>query len=95
MMMAGIDGIQNKIHPGQPMDKDLYDLPPEELVDVPTVSDSLEQAIENLRNDHEFLIQGDVFSKDFINSYIALRESDIAQVRSLVHPFEFELYYSN
>lgn len=95
MMMAGLDGIQKKIHPGQPMDKDLYDLPPEELVDVPTVSNSLEQAVDSLRKDHEFLLQGDVFSRDFINSYIALREADIAQVRSLVHPYEFELYYSN
>ena len=95
MMMAGIDGIQKKIHPGQPIDKDLYELPPEELIDIPTVSSSLEQAVESLRRDHEFLLQGDVFSKDFINSYLALREMDIAQVRSLVHPFEFELYYSN
>lgn len=94
MMMAGLDGIQNKIHPGDPIDKDLYDLPPEELVDVPTVSASLEQAVAHLRHDHEFLLQGDVFSKNFINSYIALREADIAIVRSLVHPFEFELYYS-
>lgn len=95
MMMAGLDGIQRKIHPGQPIDKDLYDLPPEELIDVPTVASSLEQAVEHLYNDHEFLLQGDVFSKDFIKSYITLRENDIAQVRSLVHPIEFELYYSN
>ncbi|MDI9819501.1 MULTISPECIES: glutamate--ammonia ligase [unclassified Legionella] len=94
MMMAGLDGIQKKIHPGEPMDKDLYDLPPEELVDVPTVCSSLEQAVHHLQDDHEFLIQGDVFSKDFIKSYIELREAEIAQVRSLVHPFEFELYYS-
>ena len=95
MMMAGLDGIQKKIHPGQPIDKDLYDLPPEELLDVPTVANSLEQAVECLQKDHEFLLQGDVFSRDFIKSYIALREADIAQVRSLVHPYEFELYYSN
>lgn len=94
MVMAGIDGIQKKIHPGQPMDKDLYDLPPEELVDIPTVCGSLEQAVDYLRQDHEFLLQGDVFSRDFINSYIQLREAEISQVRSLVHPFEFELYYS-
>lgn len=94
MVMAGIDGIQKKIHPGQPMDKDLYDLPPEELVDIPTVCGSLEQAVDNLRQNHEFLLQGDVFSRDFINSYIQLREAEISQVRSLVHPFEFELYYS-
>ena len=94
-MMAGLDGVQKKIHPGQPIDKDLYDLPPEELIDVPTVSNSLEHAVESLHKDHEFLLQGDVFSKSFINSYIALREKDIAQMRSLVHPMEFELYYSN
>lgn len=95
MMMAGLDGIQKKIHPGDPIDKDLYDLPPEELMDVPTVASSLEDAVECLRKDHEFLLQGDVFTKDTINSYISLREMDIEQVRSLVHPFEFELYYSN
>lgn len=94
MMMAGLDGIQKKIHPGQPIDKDLYDLPPEELVDVPTVCGSLEQAVQHLLDDHDFLLQGDVFSRDFIKSYISLREAEIAQVRSLVHPIEFELYYS-
>lgn len=95
MMMAGLDGIQKKIHPGQPIDKDLYDLPPEELVDVATVADSLEQAVESLEQDHEFLLQGDVFSKGFINSCITLRKADIARVRSLVHPVEFEMYYSD
>ena len=95
MMMAGLDGIQKKIHPGDAMDKDLYDLPPEELLDVPTVSNSLEDAVENLKQNHEFLLQGDVFTKDFINSYINLLEQDIFQIRSLVHPYEFELYYSN
>ncbi|KTD19445.1 type I glutamate--ammonia ligase [Legionella israelensis] len=94
MMMAGLDGIQNKIHPGDSMDKDLYDLPPEALVDVPTVSASLEQAIEALKNDHEFLMYGDVFTKDYLNSYIELKETEITQIRSLTHPFEFELYYS-
>ena len=95
MMMAGLDGIQNKIHPGEPIDKDLYDLPPEELIDVPSVADSLEQAVISLHNDHEFLLQGDVFNLEFIKSYIKLRELDITQVRSLVHPIEFELYYSS
>lgn len=95
MMMAGIDGIKHKIHPGQSMDKDLYELPPEELLDVPTVASSLEQAIEHLQRDHEFLLQGNVFSHDFIQSYIQLRQMDIEKVRSLVHPIEFELYYSN
>lgn len=95
MMMAGLDGIQNKIFPGQPIDKDLYDLPPEELMDVPTVASSLDQAVDSLRNDHDFLLQGDVFSRDFINSYIGLREQDIARMSCLVHPFEFEMYYSS
>lgn len=94
MMMAGLDGIQKKIHPGQPMDKDLYDLPPEELVDVPTVCNSLEQAMQHLKENHEFLLQGDVFSKDFLQSYIELKEEEIQMLRTLPHPFEFELYYS-
>ncbi|MGC1181404.1 type I glutamate--ammonia ligase [Legionella sp.] len=94
MMMAGLDGIQKKIHPGQAMDKDLYDLPPEELVDVPTVCVSLEQSIENLRANHEFLLQGDVFTNDFINNYINMKEEEITKIRSLTHPYEFELYYS-
>ncbi|KTC78256.1 type I glutamate--ammonia ligase [Legionella brunensis] len=94
MMMAGLDGIQKKIHPGQPMDKDLYDLPPEELIDVPTVCSSLEQAVYHLQQDQEFLLQGDVFSKDFLKSYIELREAEISLIRSMVHPLEFELYYS-
>lgn len=94
MVMAGLDGIQKKMHPGQAMDKDLYDLPPEELVDIPTVCSSLEQAVEHLQQNHAFLLQGDVFSKDFIDSYISLRQAEIDQVRCLVHPMEFELYYS-
>ncbi|KTD73104.1 type I glutamate--ammonia ligase [Legionella tucsonensis] len=94
MMMAGLDGIQKKIHPGQAMDKDLYDLPPEELVDVPTVCASLEQAMENLKVDHDFLLQGDVFTQDFINNYISMKEEEISKIRSLTHPYEFELYYS-
>lgn len=94
MLMAGLDGIINKIHPGESMDKDLYDLPPEALVGVPTVAPSLEGAIEALRADHEFLLQGDVFTSEYINSYIELKEAEISQIRSLTHPFEFELYYS-
>ena len=95
MMMAGLDGIQNKIHPGQPIDKDLYDLPPEELVDVATVAESLTQAVESLERDHEFLLQGDVFSKGFIDSCISLRREEIERVSCLVHPVEFEMYYSD
>ena len=95
MLMAGLDGILNKIHPGEAIDKDLYDLPPEELVDVPRIAVSLEDAVDSLKRDHEFLLQGDVFSTTFLESYISLRESDIDRIRGLVHPFEFELYYSN
>ncbi|MFI4919550.1 MAG: type I glutamate--ammonia ligase [Legionellales bacterium] len=94
MLMAGLDGIQKKIHPGQAIDKDLYDLPPEELMDVPTVCSSLEQAMDHLKADHEFLVQGDVFSRDFINNYISMKEEEINKIRSLTHPYEFELYYS-
>ncbi len=94
MMLAGIDGIKNKIHPGDPMEKDLYDLPPEELVDVPTVCSSLEQAMQCLRDDMTFLLQGDVFTRDFIDSYIKLKEEDIQRMRMTTHPLEFDMYYS-
>ena len=94
MMMAGLDGIQKKIHPGEAMDKDLYDLPPEELVDVPTLCASLDQAMDHLRADQEFLLQGDVFTKDFINNFIKLKEEEISKIRSMTHPYEFEMYYS-
>lgn len=94
MMMAGIDGIINKIHPGEAMDKDLYDLPPEELLDIPTVSNSLEQSIEALDQDREFLTRGDVFTDETINSYIALKNEEVEALRMTTHPLEFELYYS-
>lgn len=94
MLMAGLDGIQRKIHPGEAIEKDLFELPAEELLDIYTVCNSLEQAIAHLKDDQEFLLQGEVFSKDFIESYIALRKEEILQVNSQVHPIEFELYYS-
>ena len=95
MMMAGLDGIKNKIHPGDPMDKDLYDLPPEELVDIDTVCASLEEAVIALREDNEFLLQGDVFTKDFLESYINIKEEEIQRLRMTTHPVEFDMYYSN
>lgn len=95
MMMAGLDGIRNKTHPGNPVDKDLYELPKHELLDIPTIATSLENAIEHLERDHAFLTVDGVFSKDFIQSCIELRWEDIEKVRNLVHPFEFELYYSS
>jgi glutamine synthetase len=94
MLMAGLDGIQNKIHPGEPLDKDLYDLAPEEEATLRTVSFSLEQAIEELDKDREFLLAGDVFSNDLIDGYIELKQQEITRLRMTTHPVEFELYYS-
>jgi glutamine synthetase len=94
MLMAGLDGIKNKIHPGDAMDKDLYDLPAEEAAAIPTVASSLEQALECLDADREFLTAGGVFSDDFIDSYIALKKDDIERVNMTTHPVEFEMYYS-
>ncbi|SQH74257.1 glutamine synthetase [Shewanella benthica] len=94
MLMAGLDGIQNKIHPGEAMDKDLYDLPPEEAAEIPTVATSLENALECLDADREFLTRGEVFSDDFIDSYITLKTEDVERVNQTTHPVEFELYYS-
>jgi len=94
MLMAGLDGIKNKIHPGEAMDKDLYALPPEELAGVPTVASSLREALEALSADREFLKQGDVFSDSQIDAYIALKMEDIARVEVAPHPVEFDMYYS-
>jgi len=94
MLMAGLDGIQNKIHPGDPMDKNLYDLPPEELKDVPTVCGSLRQAAEALDADHEFLLAGEVFTKDQIEAYLDLKWEEIHRFEQAPHPIEFQMYYS-
>ncbi|NIR59608.1 MAG: glutamate--ammonia ligase [Gammaproteobacteria bacterium] len=94
MMMAGLDGIQNKIHPGEAMDKNLYDLPAEELRDIPTVSRSLEEAMEALETDREFLTAGGVFTDDMIDGYLELKEDEVQQLRMTTHPVEFDLYYS-
>jgi glutamine synthetase len=94
MLMAGLDGVQNRIHPGNAMDKNLYDLPPEELKDVPTVCGSLREAVENLKADHAFLTKGDVFSKDFLDAYIELKWEEIYKFEHTPHPIEFEMYYS-
>ncbi|MBB3167151.1 glutamate--ammonia ligase [Simiduia aestuariiviva] len=94
LLMAGIDGIQNKIHPGEAASKDLYDLPPEEEAEIPTVCSSLEQALDALDADREFLTRGGVFSDDFIDSYIELKKGDIQKINMTPHPVEFELYYS-
>ncbi|MBL8461902.1 MAG: glutamine synthetase, partial [Thauera sp.] len=94
LMMAGLDGIQNKIHPGDPADKNLYDLPPEEDALIPTVCTSLEQALEYLDKDREFLTRGGVFSNDFIDAYIALKMEEVDRMRITTHPVEFDMYYS-
>lgn len=94
MMMAGLDGIKNKIHPGDAMDKDLYDLPPEEAREIPTVASSLEMALENLDQDREFLKQGDVFTDDVIDAYINLKSAEVEALNMTTHPVEFDLYYS-
>ena len=93
-LMAGLDGIINKIHPGEAMDKNLYDLPPEEEALIPTVSGSLEEALTSLDADREFLTRGGVFTDDFIDSYLELKQVDVDRVRMTPHPVEYELYYS-
>ncbi len=94
MLMAGLDGIQNRIHPGAPGDKDLYDLPPEEEKDIPTVAHGLDVALEALDNDRDFLLAGGVFSNDSIDAYIELKMEDVNQMRMAAHPIEFQMYYS-
>ncbi|MDP5056473.1 MAG: glutamine synthetase, partial [Marinomonas hwangdonensis] len=94
MLMAGIDGIKNKIHPGDAADKDLYDLPAEEALAIPTVAASLEEALKCLDEDRAFLTQGGVFSDDMIDAYIELKTAEARRVSMTTHPLEFELYYS-
>ncbi|MCZ6666456.1 MAG: type I glutamate--ammonia ligase [Gammaproteobacteria bacterium] len=95
MLMAGLDGIENKIHPGDPMDKNLYDLPPEELSDVPTVCSSLREAVTALDSDRDFLKKGDVFTDDQIDGYMALKWEEIYTYEHTPHPVEFKMYYSS
>ena len=94
MMMAGLDGIQNKIHPGDPIDKNLYDLPPEEAKKVPNVCSSLDMALEHLDKDREFLTRGGVFSNDMLDAYIELKMEEVTRFRMTTHPVEFDMYYS-
>ncbi|WP_428033116.1 glutamate--ammonia ligase [Amphritea sp.] len=94
LMMAGLDGIQNKIHPGDPADKDLYDLPAEEALAIPTVASSLEEALDALDNDREFLTAGGVFTDDMIDAYIGLKKEECLKVSQTTHPVEFDMYYS-
>ena len=94
MVMAGIDGIQNRIDPGAPLDKDIYDLSPEELKDVPSLPGSLDESLNALENDHEFLLKGDVFTQRMIERWLSYkREREIQPVRMRPHPLEFAMYY--
>lgn len=94
LLMAGLDGIRNKIHPGDAMDKNLYDLPPEIAKDIPTVCDSLEQALNALDKDRAFLLEGDVFTNHTIDSYLRLKQTEVTRVKMATHPVEFAMYYS-
>jgi len=94
LLMAGLDGVQNQIDPGDPMDKDLYDLPPEEAAKVKQVPGSLEAVLYALEADYEFLLKGDVFTPDLLESYIAYKRSaEVDPIRMRPHPYEFTLYY--
>lgn len=94
LLMAGLDGIKNRTHPGEAADKDLYDLPPEEAKSIPTVCSALDQALEALDRDREFLLAGDVFSNDTIDAYIQLKMEEVTRMRMTTHPIEFDMYYS-
>jgi glutamine synthetase len=95
LLMAGLDGIENKIHPGAAMDKNLYDLPPEELSQVPTVCASLREALNSLEADYDFLLKGDVFTKDQIEAYIELKWPEVYRWEMAPSPVEFDMYYSS
>ncbi|HEY1774495.1 MAG TPA: glutamate--ammonia ligase [Gammaproteobacteria bacterium] len=94
LMMAGLDGIQNKIHPGDAMDKDLYDLPPEEEKNIPQVCYSLDMALDHLNKDRDFLKKGGVFTDDVLDAYVELKMQEVTRLRMTTHPIEFDMYYS-
>ena len=94
MVMAGLDGIENKIDPGKPLDKDIYDLGPEELANVPSMPGSLEDGLDALASDHAFLLKGDVFTEELLSTYIHYkRTKEVDAIRLRPHPFEFAMYY--
>ena len=95
MLMAGLDGVQNKIHPGDPVDKNLYDLPPEERKKVPNVCASLDEALAHLEKDRAFLTKGGVFDDDLLDAYIELKKEEVQRFRMTTHPVEFDMYYSS
>ena len=91
--MAGLDGVLNKIDPGEPLDKNIYELPPEELAKVPNVPGSLAEALDHLEKDHAFLLKGDVFTKDFLEMWVTHKRKEHDALRLRPHPYEFFLYY--
>ena len=93
IVMAGLDGIENKIDPGEPMDKNLYDLPPEEATHLQLLPESMESALEALTNDHAYLLKGNVFTKDFLDNFITLKKNELNAIRLRPHPYEYALYY--
>ena len=94
MLMAVIDGIENKIDPGEPLDKDIYNLPPEELAEIPSAPGSLEDALAALKEDSEFLMKGDVFTQDVVDMWVEYKmENEVNDVKLRPHPHEFYLYY--
>jgi glutamine synthetase len=96
MLMAMLDGVRNKTHPGQPLDKDIYDMPPEQLKDVPKTPGTLAEALDALERDHEFLLHGGVFTEDVIETWIDYkRKAEVAAVRVRPHPYEFALYFDS
>jgi len=94
ILMAGLDGVENRIDPGEPLDKNIYGLPPEELANIPAAPGSLEEALDNLEADHEFLLKGDVFTPDLIQMWLDYkRKNEVDAIRMRPHPYEFALYY--
>ena len=91
--MAGLDGVVNKIDPGKPMDKDLYELPPEEAKEIKQLPGALETVLDNLERDHAFLLKGDVFTRDLIDTWIAYKRTEVDAIRLRPHPWEFALYF--
>jgi glutamine synthetase len=95
LLMAGLDGVQNKIHPGDPLDKNLYDLPPEEAEKVPHPCASLDEALEHLDRDRDFLTRGGVFTSEMLDAYIALKYDEVQRFRMTTHPVEFDMYFAS
>ncbi len=93
LLMAGLDGVINKLDPGEPLDKNIYELPPEELAKVPNVPGSLGEALDHLEKDHAFLLKGDVFTKDFLEMWVSHKRKEHDALRLRPHPYEFFLYY--